>query len=175
MISNINLNTSIVNVFVVFSLNTYSSSISKYGQNALFGNDDGKNNGKYITFSTRGSLIVAGSNSSRDIVNSYPNKANAGELYKYKVLSVHWNPPSEINKSYIYCNGKKILNFTSNNTTGTSTTTIGNLSNGKDAPLKGNIAFFSVYKNNMDDKTIKLHHKVLCERYKIIHDPITIN
>ena len=148
----------------------------KYGDNSVFGNDDGKNNGKYITFNSRKSLIVAGSNSGRDIVTSYPSNADAGELFKYKVLSVHWNPPSLINESYIFCNGKKILNFTSNNTTGASTTTIGNLSNTKkSAPLKGDISFFSVYKNILSEQTIKLHHKVLCERYKIIHDNFSLN
>ena len=50
LISSINLNTNIVNVFIVFKLNSYSTHISKYGDNALFGNDDGKNNGKYVTF-----------------------------------------------------------------------------------------------------------------------------
>ena len=172
-ISKINLNTPIVNVFVVFKINAYSNHITRYGDNAIFGNDDGKNNGKYITFN-RTSLIVAGSNSGRDIVHSYPNNANVGELHNYKVLSIHWNSPSQINKSYIYCNGKKLPNFTSNNTTGTSTTTIGDLSSIKRAPFKGNIAFFSVYKNTLSEQTIKLHHKILCERYKITHDPIIL-
>ena len=173
--ANINLNAPIVNVFVVYSLNTFKSSISIYGQNALFGNDDGRNNGRYITFNSSKSLIVAGSNSGRDIVNSYPNNANAGELNKYKVLSVHFNQPSEINKSYIYCNGKKLLDFTSNSTKGTSTTTIGDLSDIKRAPLRGNIAFFSVYKNILSKQTIKLHHKILCERYNVTHDSITLD
>ena len=171
--SNISLNTSIVNVFVVYKLNSYSTHISKYGTNALFGNDDGKNNGKYITFTTRGHLIVSGV-TGHNIVTSYPSNANAGELNSYKLLSVHWNLPSEKNKSYIYCNGKKILNFTSNSTTGLNTTTIGDLSTIIRAPLNGNIAFFSFYNKKISEPIIKLHHKTLCERYKISHDPITI-
>ena len=170
---NTNLNTSIVNVFVVFKLNSYSTHISKYGDNALFGNDDGKNNGKFITFTSAKALIVSGV-VGHNIVSSYPSRADAGELYHYKVLSVHWNPHTQINKSYIYCNGKKILNFTSKNTTGTTTMTIGDLANAKSAPLKGNIAFFSVYKKTLSEQMIRLHHKVLCERYKITHDPINL-
>ena len=171
--SNINLNSSIVVVFVVYKLNAYSTHISKYGTNALFGNDDGKNNGKYITFNTRGQLIFSGV-SGPNIITSYPSNANAGELNSYKILSVHWNLPTEKNKSYIYCNGKKIINFTSNSTTGENTTTIGDLSSILRAPLNGNIAFFSFYNKNLSEAIIKLHHKVLCERYKISHDPITI-
>ena len=171
--SNINLNSSIVAVFVVYKLNSYSTHISKYGTNALFGNDDGKNNGKYITFNTRGNLIFSGV-SGPNIVTSYPSNANAGELNNYKLLSVHWNLATEKNKSYIYCNGKKIISFTSNSTTGENTTTIGDLSSILRAPLNGNIAFFSFYNKNLSEEIIMLHHKVLCERYKISHDLIRI-
>ena len=168
---NINMNTPIVNIFVVFEIDAYTKSIAKYGHNAVFGNDDGRNNGKFITFNTRKQLIVSGV-TGHNIVTSYPSNANAGELYNYKVLSVHWNLPTDINKSYIYCNGKKLLNFTSNSSTGTTTTTIGDLSNSISAPLNGKIAFFSFYKKKLTEQIIKLHHKVLCERYKITPDPI---
>ena len=63
IVSNINFNSSLVTVFIVYKINSYKSTISKYGDNALFGNDDEDNNGKYITFNNRKSLIVAGSNS----------------------------------------------------------------------------------------------------------------
>ena len=171
--SNINLNSSIAVVFVVYKLNSYSTHISKYGTNALFGNDDGKNNGKYITFNTRGDLIFSGV-SGPNIISRYPSNANAGELNSYKILSIHWNLSSEKNKSYIYCNGKRIINFTSNSSTGQSTTTIGDLSSTRRAPLDGNIAFFSFYNKFLTEEIILLHHKVLCERYKISHDPIRI-
>ena len=172
--STIALNSQFVVIFIVYKLKSYSTHISKYGTNALFGNDDGKNNGKYVTFNTRGNLIFSGT-AGHSIITSYPTNANAGELNSYKVLSLHWNASSAKNGSYIYCNGKKITSFTSNGTAGVSTTTIGDLSSTVRAPLDGNIAYLSFYDKFLPEQMILLHHKVLCERYKVSHDPIRIN
>ena len=40
------------------------------------------------------------------------------------------------------------------------------------AGLDGDIALFLLYRNRMDERSIKLHHKVFCNWYQITHDPI---
>ena len=92
----------------------------------------------------------------------------------FSVLSVHYNTPDE-NNSLVYCNGKYVINFTGETSTGQNTFSIGSISSDptKYTSLK-HIAYFSLYHGRFSAIDIKRIHKYLCERYKIDHDPITI-
>ena len=113
----------------------------------------------------------------------FKNKANAGELDKWCSLSVHWNGNSpQTNKSSVYCNGVKLVNFTSNYLNASGKMQIGS-SNDDDSIVfstfvmrfagtgmfKGDIAFFMFKQGIMDERTILLHHKLLCEKWYYIN------
>jgi len=52
--------------------------------------------------------------------------------------------------------------------------TFGDLNPSGVAGLKGDIAFFCLYKVlNLNESHIKLHHHVLCKWYAVDHDPIS--
>jgi len=83
----------------------------------------------------------------------------------------------QVNDSLVYCNGKYGANFTrESNTGGEDTFSIGSILS---SPSSYNnysqkqIAYFSLYHGRFTVKDIKIMHKYLCERYKIVHDPIT--
>ena len=49
----------------------------------------------------------------------------------------------------------------------------GDLNTSGIAGLKGDIAFYCLYKGkNLTESNIKLHHHVLCRWYSVVHDPI---
>ena len=108
------------------------------------------------------------------VIAPFKNKANASELDKWCSLSVHWNGNSpQTNKSSVYCNGVKLVNFTSNYLNASGKMQIGS-SNYDDSIVfstfvmrfdgtgmfKGDIAFFMFKQGIMDERTILLHHKL---------------
>ena len=190
MLSAINLNTGsgqadIVNIFIVYRLNSYTG---PYGlRNGLFGHDDGAGFDKFIAFSPDKSLVIAGttggytvvgpnSYSGKNPIVGYQSKANAGELNKWICLSIHWDVSGGNNASEVWCNGKKLANFTARTSPGSNTMTFGDFKPAGRAGLKGDIAFFCLYKcENLTETNIKLHHQVLCKWYAVDHDPISLN
>ena len=185
MISDINLNPAngeedIVNVFIVYNISSFSGSY--WCRCGLCGHDDSAFD-KFIAFSTHGDLIVSGTvndhivvgqntTNGRQVIAPYKTKANAGELNKWICLSVHWNIPSET--SYVYCNGKKLTNFSARTSVGSTQMTFGDLNPSGIAPFYGKIACFLLYKNKrMTSRDILLHQSVLCKWYDVDHDPIT--
>ena len=186
MISDINLNVStgeedIINIFIVYNISNFSGTY--WCRASLFGHDDGGFDA-FVTFSPQGDLIVSkttndhiviGKNTTngRTPIADYQSKANAGELNKWICLSVHWNIPTET--SYVYCNGKKLTDFTSKSGgVGSQQMTFGDLNPNSIAPFNGKIASFLLYKNKrMTKRDILLHHKVMCKWYGVDHDPIT--
>jgi len=93
----------------------------------------------------------------------------------FSVLSVHYNSV-QVKDSFVYCYGKYVANFTGDsNTGGEDTFSIGSIS-GKPSSYNSlrQITYFSLYHGRFNVKDIKIMHKYLCERYKIVHDTITI-
>ena len=189
MLSNINLNpgsgqADIVNVFIVYRLNSYTGSY--FVRNGLFGHDNGGFD-KFVTFSPTGELVISGTPNQHIVIGRkafngknaiapYQSKANAGELNKWICLSIHWDVPGGNNASETWCNGKKLANFTARTSQGSTKMTFGDLNPSGIAGLKGDIAFYCLYKGeNLTETNIKLHHQVLCKWYAVGHDPISLN
>ena len=188
MLSNINLNPAsgqadIVNVFIVYRLN---SNLGSHFRNGLFGHDNGGWD-KFVTFSPNGELVVSGTTNDHIVIGQkafngknaiapYQSKAKASELNKWICLSIQWDVPGGKNASETWCNGKKLANFTARTSAGSKTMTFGDLNPSGIAGLKGDIAFYCLYKGkNLTESNIKLHHRVLCEWYAVDHDPISLN
>ena len=188
MLSDINLNPSsgqadIVNVFIVYRLN---SNLGSHFRNGLFGHDNGGWD-KFVAFSPNGELVVSGTTNDHIVIGQkafngknaiapYQSKANASELNKWICLSIHWDVPGGKNASETWCNGKKLANFTARTSAGSKNMTFGDLNPSGIAGLKGDIAFYCLYKGkNLTESNIKLHHHVLCKWYAVDHDPISLN
>ena len=159
-----------LNVFIVFRILDSSGAIL----NGIFGNDNGGND-RYIAVRhnvTPKQLRIGYGNGHLDL-SSFPSKANPLTL-NFSVLSVHYNTPDE-NNSLVYCNGKYVINFTGETSTGQNTFSIGSISSDptNNAYLK-HIAYFALYHGRFSRKDILIQHKYLCERYKIDHDPISV-
>ena len=171
LIVNYNLNgKNNLNVFIVFRI--LDSPGVKL--NGIFGNDNGGND-RYIAVwhnETPKKLRIGYGNGYVDR-SIFPSKASPVTL-NFSVLSVHYNTPNE-NNSLVYCNGKYVINFTGETSTGENTFSIGSISSNPThyTSLK-HIAYFSLYHGRFSRKDILIQHKYLCERYKIDHDPITI-
>ena len=158
-----------LNVFIVFRILDSSGAIL----NGIFGNDNGGND-RYIAVRhdvTPKQLRIGYGNGRLDLY-SFPSKANPITL-NFSVLSVHYNTPDE-NNSLVYCNGKYIINFTGETSTGQNAFSIGSISSFPTNTSLKHIAYFSLYHGRFSKKDILIQHKYLCERYKIDHDPITI-
>ena len=162
MLSNIDLNVAtggqdIVNIFIVYKLNSYTGTY--WVRNGLFGHDNGGFD-KFVAFSPAGELVVAGTKNDHIVAGAssfngknplgpYQNKANAGELNKWICLSIHWNVPAGANKSSVWCNGKKLCDFTARTSIGSNQMTFGDLNPTGIAGLDGSIAFFALYKERV--------------------------
>ena len=189
MISQIDLNPGtnqqdIVNIFIVYKLKSRSS-VNYWVNNGLFGYDN-RGFDKFVCFGKNGtngeeSLMIAGINGADAVIigphrisgynpiSDYKTNANAGELNKWICLSIHWDVPGGTNKSSAWCNKQKLGTFTAGTSPGSTQMTFGDIDPGGIAPLDGSIAFFGLYKGFvLSDEIIKLHHKVLCNRYSII-------
>ena len=118
MISQIDLNpgnnqSDIVNIFIVYKLNSRSST-NYWVNNGLFGHENGGFD-KFVCFGKHGTtgeetLMIAGVNgdvilfgphkiSSYSQISAYKANANAGELNKWICLSIHWDVPGGTNNS----------------------------------------------------------------------------
>ena len=189
MLSDINLNPGsgqddIVNVFIVYRINSYTGSYAV--RNGLFGHDDGGYD-KFVAFSPTGELLVSGTTNqhivigpssfnSKNATAPYQSKANAGELNKWICLSIHWDVPGGNNASQVWCNGKKLADFTARTSPGSNTMTFGDFKPSGRAGLKGDIALYCLYKGEkFTESKIKLHHHVLCRWYVDNYDPIPFN
>ena len=189
MLSNINLNVAsggqdIVNIFIVYKLISFNGTY--WLRNGLFGHDDAGFD-TFVAFSPSGHLVVAGTQQNHIVVGpsdfggittsgQYPAKANAGELNNWMCSSIHWNVPAGANKSNVWCNGKKLCDFTARTSSGSNQMTFGDLNPNVIAGLNGSIAFFALYKERViPEPEIRLHHYVLCQNwYNIDHDAITM-
>ena len=155
----------IVNILIVYRLKYFFGN-NYWVRNSIFRHDNG-GYGESIVSGDKNNFNVIGSN---PVTLKYPisaskTKANAGERNKWICLSVHWDnytTPAG-NNSSVYCNGKKLANFESKRTTGSTQMTLGDLNPNGVAPLDGDIAFFALYKDKLiAEKDVLLHHHVLC-------------
>ena len=159
-----------LNVFIVFRI------LDSPGArlNGIFGNYNGGND-RYIAVLhnvTPKQLRIGYGNRRLDL-SSFPSKANPLTL-NFSVLSVHYNTPDE-NNSSVYCNGKYVINFTRETSTGENTFSIGSISSDPTNNTSSkHIAYFSLYHGRFSTIDIKRQHKYLCERYRIDHDPISV-
>ena len=159
-----------LNVFIVFRI------LDSPGArlNGIFGNYNGGND-RYIAVLhnvTPKQLRIGYGNRRLDL-SSFPSKANPLTL-NFSVLSVHYNTPDE-NNSSVYCNGKYVINFTRETSTGENTFSIGSISSDPTNNTSGkHIAYFSLHYGRFSTIDIKRQHKYLCERYRIDHDPISV-
>lgn len=189
MLSDINLNpksgaSDIVNIFIVYKINSFAGNPSYPFRNGLFGHDNGGWD-KFICFGINGDLVIGGTTNNNIVVGSnkvnnktpiadYKAKANAGDINKWCSLSSHWDVPGGNNASEVWCNGKKLTDFTSRSTTGSNQLTFGDLNPNGIIGLQGDIGFFCLYKGEkLSELTIKLHHQVLCRWCSIDHDVIS--
>ena len=105
-----------LNVFIVFRiLDSPGATL-----NGIFGNDNGGYD-RYIAVRhivTPKELRIGYGNGRLDL-SSFPSKANPVTL-NFSVLSVHYNTSDEKN-SLVYCNGKYVINFTGETSTGENT------------------------------------------------------
>ena len=185
MISDIDLNPAngeedIINLFIVYNISSFSGTY--WCRCGIAGHDDGLFD-RFLAFSPQGDLIVSGTTNDhiviglnatngKSVIAGYKTKANPGILNKWVCLSVQWNIPSET--SYVYCNGKKLTDFTARTSVGSLQMTFGDLNPSGIAPFYGKISCFLLYKNKrMTTRDIMLHHSVLCKWYGVDHDPIT--
>ena len=184
MISDSNLNAitgkkDVINVFIVYKLNSVPSSGSDWLRGGLFGHDNGGYD-KFVCFAnpTTKELIISGNSGDfvigrnkanhKNPIASYQTKANAGELNKWICLSIHWNADTTPNtdESSVYCNGKQLTSFTAKTSTGDTKLTIGDIKNNTNSPFDGSIIFFSVYKyEKMSHQEIAFYHYILCNSY----------
>ena len=184
MVSVINLNAvsgenDIINIFIVYRIKAYDTN-NYWTRNGLFGYGYGGFN-KFVNFSPKGDLIVSNTTNNYIIIGSnpivtkqplapYKNKANAGVIYKWVCLSIHWDnytTPAG-NHSSVCCNGQKLANFQSRTSPGSTKMTFGDISVSGMAPFKGDISFFCVYKGRLiNEEDILLHHHVLCNWFNI--------
>ena len=178
----------IINVFIVYKLNSVPSSGSDWLKGGLFGNDNGGYD-KFIAFAnpttrdlvvsgdSKEFIVIGGNNANhRSPLAAFQTKANAGDLNKWICLSVHWDSDiSTTNQSSVWCNGKKLCNFTARSVTGNVKLTLGDIKNSNNSPLDGSIIFFSVLKyKKMIAKEILFYHYILCNLYNVDHDTINI-
>jgi len=144
--------------------------------NGIFGNDNGSGGDRYIAVihNTNPKKLRIGHGSGREDIFAFPRKASPVTL-NFSVLSVHYNTV-QVTDSLVYCNGKYVATFEEeSNTGGENTFSVGSISSN---PTKNTfqkcIAYFSLYHGRFAVKDVKIMHKYLSERYKTVHDPITI-
>ena len=144
-----------VNIFIVYRLKSFFAN-NYWVRNNLFGHDKG-GYGKLIMSGDKYNFNIIGSNpvKLKYPIAAYKKKTNAGEINKWRCLSVHRDNYT----TPVYCNGKKFANFESKHMT------FGDLN------PDGDIAFFALYKDKLiAEKDILLHHHVLCNWFDIDHD-----
>ena len=189
MVSSINLNVAsggqdIVNIFIVYKFNSFNGAY--WLRNGLVGHDN-LGYDKFVAFGPSEDLVVSGTTNdhiiigvnnvgSKTAIAPYQTKANASELNKWCCLSIHWNVPAGANKSTVWCNRKKLCDFTATTSPGSNQMTFGDLNPSGIAGLDGSIAFFGLYKEKViSNPDIKLHHHVFCKNwFNIDHDSIAL-
>ena len=189
--SGVNLNSvsgfrviNIIHVFIVFRLATHLGT-DRYFRNGLFGNDDGGWD-KFVCFAANtNNLIISGTEKDGSEYQDGYNvqvkssdwlyKANASDLGKWCCLSVHWDISGGAGRSSCWVNGKKLKIFEARAITGATKMTIGDVNGNGNVSFNGDIQMFLMYNGfDMDNQFIRAHHKMICERYKIDHDVISI-
>ena len=102
-------------------------------------------------------------------------------LNVWNVFCVNWNTVAGNNGSSVWCNGKKLCNFTSRHSSCAPKTTIldlnpsgvGGANGGSD--FNGYLGFFSLFiKRSMPDIEIKIINKTLCNWFSVDYDPIDL-
>ena len=158
-------------VFVVLKFSDISGS---GGLDAIFGNDDGDYDRFVALYNTN--LMVSGTsgNSTFITIGDFPADANPIQTIKFCVLSIHCNNNGTSgcgnNKSYVYCNGKKLKTFTAGDVKGDTSFYIGSLYCAKYYAMKGEVGRFLVCGNRdvpMNDDEIKNVHAYLMAEWKI--------
>ena len=135
-------------VFIVFKYNDVSGSTYRDG---IIGNDNG-NWDRFIALHS-GNLILGGGtrNSLPITISSFPSDANPVQTTKFCVLSVHWNNKGTsgcgTDKSFVFCNGKKLATFSTDNIYGDTSFALGAVGITGDDKIKGEIGRFLVCGN----------------------------
>ena len=145
-------------------------------RNGLFSHDNGGFD-KFVGFGLSGDLVVSGTVNNHIVIGSntvnrikpiapYKYKTNAGDINKWKCLSIHWDnyTTQTSNNSSVYCNGQMLTDFQSRSSVGRNNMTFDDINPSGIAPLKGDISFFAIYKGKeIEENDILLHHHVLCK------------
>ena len=179
MLSNINLNPAsgandIVHVFILFQLATMAGS-NQHFRNGLFGHDNAGWD-KFVVFNPSGHLIISGTVGQKITIsgNDWQTNANASVTNKWHCMSIHWDVPAGAKNSSCWVNGKKVKTFQARTSQGSNQMTFGDLDPNGVAGLNGDIQLFLLYKGwGMSELIIKAHHKMICERYGVVHDKIS--
>ena len=179
MLSNINLNPAsgandIVHVFILFRMATMAGS-NQHFRNGLFGHDNAGWD-KFVSFNNSGQLIISGTVGQKITIsgNDWQTNANASVTNKWHCMSIHWDVPAGAKNSSCWVNGKKVKSFQARTSQGSNQMTFGDLDPNGVAGLNGDIQLFLLYKGwGMSELIIKAHHKMICERYGVIHDQIS--
>ena len=184
MISNLDLNDGKVSIFILFRLHEFDGPSPSF-RNGLFGHDNGGWD-KFVCFTSSSDrkLVIGGAEKDGSEVFSGMNttvsssdwqtEANASELNKWCLLSVHWDVSAGAGGSSCWVNTKKIKSFRARTSPGSTQMTFGDLNPNGLAPLKGDVQLFLVYKGReMSERLILAHHKMICERYEVDHETHT--
>ena len=185
MISNLDLNNDKVSIFILFRLHYFNGSDPNF-RNGLFGHDNGGWD-KFVCYTSSSSdrkLVIGGAEKDGSEVHTgfnttvsssdWKTKANASELNKWCLLSVHWDVGAGAGGSSCWVNTKKIKSFRARTSPGSTQMTFGDLNPNGLAPLEGDVQLFLVYKGReMSERLILAHHKMICERYEVDHETHT--
>ena len=172
-----------LSITVVYRLTSYGNSTSVGLRNAIIGNDNPgwdhficMNDSKHFIVSNAKKESTSFNGGDNITITTFLTKANPTELNKWIVLTVTWSPQLGADGSQVWCNGKKLRNFTAKENVGAAHFSIGSLSASRvAAPLTGDIAELIVFKREDElnnASTIKRIQKHLLEKYGIKHEPM---
>jgi hypothetical protein len=162
MLTAINLNSPSVSVFCLYRIADHRGKATNGGLcNGLFGHDNGGWD-KFVAFDTSNQrMVVSGSVETRNSGSGAPralgvlpqDNANPYQTQQWNLVSIHWNGTSTSN-SEVWCNGKKLEQFTNANRTGSNAMILADLNPKSLAAFHGDIAEFIVARSIIPEDTI---------------------
>ena len=159
-------------VFIVYKYNNLIRDNSGVIRDALFGHDNGGWD-RFVAYRNK-HIMVGGASGGWHGVASEPGDYDPAQDTKFCVLSVHWNNRGSSNcgegASSVWCNGKRLTNFTAKNVDGESSFTLTaiNSSGAKTAQVEiGRFLVCGSRSDPMIDEEIQRVHHYLMEEWKI--------
>ncbi len=158
-------------VFIVYQYTEIISAVDEV-HNGLFGHDDGGWD-RLVAIKNK-HLIVGGATKEICIVPSRPGDYDPIQEKKTCVLSVHWNNKGSSNcgddASSVWCNGKRLTQFTARDVSGSSSFALGAISIDGSKPAHASIGRFLVCGSRphpMIDEDIQRVHSYLMEEWLV--------